>query len=137
MITQATKRGYVAVSMSFASGTTKVSMTAKKDMTVEGENGASVTLKAGEKFTVVRAASLGENMWYIVRDVIGEKKCTCAAMKPCRHEKLVAGSQPVSVLGEYKMSDEVYEKLAVIAREKQSTMMNAPLNGNKAFSILR
>jgi hypothetical protein len=93
-MTSTMTRGYVAVSLSFAASTTKVQMTARKDMVVQGENGASVTLKAGEKFTAVRSASLGPDMWYIVRNVSGEKKCSCPATKPCRHEKLVA-TQPV------------------------------------------
>jgi ribosomal protein L14E/L6E/L27E len=89
----ATTRGYVAVNFSFDARTDKVTCTARKDMTITGENGASVTLKAGEKFTAVRAASLGENMWYIVRQVSGVKKCSCPATKPCKHEKLVAASK--------------------------------------------
>lgn len=81
-----TTRGYIAISMSFDARTDKVEITARQDMAIEGTNGASVIIKAGEKFTAVRAASLGENMWYIVRDVVGQKKCTCMSHKPCKHE---------------------------------------------------
>lgn len=115
--TKSTPRGYVAVNMSLDSRTDMVECTARKDMTITGEHGASVSLKAGEKFTMVRAASLGENMWYIVRHVSGIKKCSCAASKPCKHEIHVAAlgkvkqaetSQPAS----YTMSE---AKLAALS----------------------
>lgn len=151
MITQSTKRGYFAVNMSFAAQTNKVTMTANKDMTINGENGASVTLRQGEKFTVVRAASLGENMFYIVRNVSGCKKCSCAAMKPCRHEKLVASKNASVSCRQPKRRSDILERIeqdreAVL--EVNNTLqplwdkmaekrLMAPLNGNRAFSILR
>jgi hypothetical protein len=73
-------------------------MTARKDMLVEGTNGASVSIKAGEKFTIVRAGSLGPDMFYIVRNITGEKKCSCLATKPCLHEIYVATGKPLAEL---------------------------------------
>lgn len=112
-------RGYVAINMSLDSRTDMVEMTARKDMVIDGEHGASVSLKAGEKFTAVRAASLGEDMWYIVRHVSGMKKCSCAANKPCRHEIAVAEqakkAEPAKVVEEpasHMMSEAVWAKLA-------------------------
>jgi len=130
----ATTRGYVAVNFSFDSRTDKVAMTARKDMTIKGENGAVVTLKQGEKFTAVRAASLGENMWYIVRDVTGEKKCSCAATKPCRHEKLVAAAKVAQSQDKLPVQP-VVSKIVDISKRRD--MLSAPLNGNRPFSILR
>lgn len=91
-------RGYVAVNFSFDSRTDKVECVARQDMVIEGENGASVSLKKGEKFTAVRAGSLGENMWYIVRQVSGAKKCSCPATKPCKHEIAVFTGRPLAEL---------------------------------------
>lgn len=91
-------RGYIAISMSFDARTDKVEITARQDLVITGTNGASVSIKAGEKFTVVRAASLGENMWYIVRDVVGQKKCTCMSHKPCKHEIAVFTGRPLAEL---------------------------------------
>ena len=91
-----TNRGYVVVNFSFDANTDKVLCTANKDMVIESVNGASVSLKKGEKFYAVRSDSLGENMWYIVRFVSGEKKCSCPANKPCKHEKKVQGRVQVT-----------------------------------------
>jgi hypothetical protein len=82
-----TKRGYVAIKVDFISDSTQLlPCTANKAMTIEGVNGAKVSLKAGEKFYLARAASLGDGWFYIVRLRIIGKKCSCAASKPCRHE---------------------------------------------------
>ena len=91
-------RGYVAVNFSFDSRTDKVECVARQDMVITGENGASVSLSKGEKFTAVRAGSLGKNMWYIVRRVSGAKKCSCPAAKPCVHEIHVATGRPLAEL---------------------------------------
>lgn len=80
-------RGYVAIQCDYVSAaTTRIACVAKCDMTIEGTNGASVDLKAGEAFWLVRSESLGENMFYIVREEIGVKRCSCPANKPCKHE---------------------------------------------------
>jgi hypothetical protein len=86
----ATQTKYTVVKIDFIAAETKMlQCTARKDMVIEGENGASVTLKAGEEFTLVRSDSLGEGWFYIVRQVSGEKKCSCPSHKPCKHEKAV------------------------------------------------
>lgn len=80
-------RGYVAVHVDYiAATTTRIACVARQAMTITGVNGASVELKAGEAFTLVRSESLGANMFYIVREVVGEKRCSCPANKPCKHE---------------------------------------------------
>jgi hypothetical protein len=142
----ATTRGYVAVNFSFDTRTDKVECTANKDMTITGENGAQVQLKAGETFTAVRAASLGENMWYIVKHVNGQKKCSCPATKPCRHEKLVVASRVVKCVAlstrQSLNSTEVERivRMPVITApfvKKNTDRMAAPLNGNRGFSLMR
>ena len=84
------KRGYVAIEVRFAGETQRIACVAKVDMHITGTNGASVEIKPGEAYTLVRSESLskelGKTMFYIVRQVSGEKKCSCPAMKPCRHE---------------------------------------------------
>lgn len=87
----AQKRGYVAVHVDYISESAqRIACVANKDMTITGEYGATASLKAGEAFYLVRSDSLskrlGKAMFYIVRDVIGEKKCSCPANKPCKHE---------------------------------------------------
>lgn len=91
-------RGYVAVNFSFDSRTDKVECVARQDMVIEGENGASVSLKKGEKFTAVRASSLGPDKWYIVRQVSGQKKCSCASTRVCKHEIAVFTGRPLAEL---------------------------------------
>lgn len=94
-----TTRGYTAVRIDFVDARAeKLSFTAKKDILIQGVNGASVHIKSGEKFTAVRATSLEENMWYIVRQVSGSKKCSCASTKPCKHEKCVATGRSLADL---------------------------------------
>jgi hypothetical protein len=79
---------YTAVKIELVpSGIQTLNITAKKSFTIPGQNGGSVTIEAGERFTVVRSASLGADMWYIVRHVPGVKRCSCPATKPCKHEK--------------------------------------------------
>jgi hypothetical protein len=144
--TRAMKK-YVAVNFTFDERTNKVECVANKDMTITGENGAIVTLKKGEKFTAVRAASLGENMWYIVRQVSGEKKCSCPATKPCRHEKLVAAVNVArkqftdwqdwqDELGrDVRKADESTTIQPI--RTPKPDMMSAALTTNRGFSLLR
>jgi hypothetical protein len=127
----ATKRGYVAVNFSFDSRTDKVECVARKDMVITGENGASISLKAGEKFTAVRASSLGENMWYIVRQLSGAKKCSCPAIKPCKHEKLVTSAKVASpvVSLPVKPAKPVTKPIDFGTRGK--------LNTSRAFTLMR
>lgn len=94
----AIKRGYVAVNMRIDPRNGKIEITACQDMTIEGANGASMTLKKGEKFVAVRAASLGKNMWYIVCSVTGFKKCTYSVTKPCAHEIHIATGRSLAEL---------------------------------------
>jgi len=108
--TKSTKRGYVAVKFTGVDSRTEMMhCTANKDLTIQGEHGASVALKAGEKFTAVRAGSLGPDMWYIVRNAKGEKKCTCAANKPCKHEIKVASGKSQTRMVTGKVSAKVAE----------------------------
>lgn len=84
-------RGFVAIKVDYiAAATTRIACVANKDMTIKGVNGASVTIKEGEAFWLVRAGSLGADMFYVVREVSGEKKCSCPANKPCKHEVSLA-----------------------------------------------
>src|SRR5689334_22882606 len=86
-----TNRPYTSVEIiNIGKAIKTLNITSKKDFTIQGTNGGSVTVKAGERFTLVRSDSLGPDMWYIVRQVSGVKKCSCPAMKPCKHEKSVA-----------------------------------------------
>ncbi|GCE14216.1 hypothetical protein KTT_41290 [Tengunoibacter tsumagoiensis] len=56
-------------------------------MVVQGTNGAEVHLRFGDVFYLIRSASLGDNMFYVVlADARGAKKCSCPARKPCKHE---------------------------------------------------
>jgi hypothetical protein len=85
-----THRPYTAVRIEFVPASIQtLNMTAKRDFTIPGTNGGSITLTKGERFTAVRASSLGHDMWYIVRQVSGLKRCSCPATKPCKHEKLM------------------------------------------------
>lgn len=94
-----TTRGYTAVRIDFVDARAeKLSFTAKKDIFIEGENGASVTISKGEKFYAVRAGSLGENMFYIVRCIPGVKKCSCPSCKVCVHELHVKNGRPLADL---------------------------------------
>lgn len=94
-----TTRGYTAVKLEYIDQRAeKLTFTAKKDIFIEGENGASVTIKAGEKFYAVRASSLGPNMFYIVRCVPGVKKCSCPSCKVCVHEQHVSTGKPLAEL---------------------------------------
>ena len=139
-----TTRGYTAIRIEHIDPRAeKLTFTAKKDINIEGINGASVNIKAGEKFYAVRATSLGDNMFYIVREVVGVKKCSCPAMCVCKHEKLIAAykatkivkvsqravskptQQPVVVSPKvasepqhYTMSKALHAKLASLAEEK-------------------
>lgn len=80
-------RGYVAIQCDYiAAKTARIACVAKCDMEIKGANGATVSLKAGEAFHLVRSESLGDNWFYIVREVTGEKRCSCPANKPCKHE---------------------------------------------------
>src|SRR5258707_4510476 len=86
-----TTKKYTAVKCDFIALETKMlQCTANKDLVIEGENGATIELKKGERFTLVRSDSLGDGWFYIVRQAHGEKKCSCPATKPCKHEKLAA-----------------------------------------------
>ena len=186
MATATTLRGYTTVTIEFVDPrTNKLEMTARQDMTIPGQNGASVTIKAGEHFTAVRSESQGENQWYLVRHVSGCKKCSCPAKKPCKHEKLVAAAhaehpvhtqaiQPVEVvppatlvaaepvvekakqpvivapvggrrstswfnriMEERARAVAIHSELLEIRERQEAERLAAPLNGNKAFSILR
>lgn len=154
-----TTRGYTAVKLEYIDPRAeKLTFTAKKDFTIEGENGASVTIKAGEKFYAVRASSLGPNMFYIVRCVPGIKKCSCASTKPCVHEKCVSTGRS---LVELKAEVEARAKGRVKARKSAKAskhqdklpaqqevssveptplrrdMLDAPLTRNSGFSLLK
>lgn len=92
-------RGYIAFEMRYiGSSIDSVAMTALKTFTVAGENGASVTIEAGEKFHAVRASSLGQDKWYIVRNVTGMKRCTCVSHKPCVHENHITTGRTLADL---------------------------------------
>lgn len=98
MTTAKTTRGYTAIRIDHIDPRAeRLTFTAKKDIFIEGVNGASVNIKAGEKFYAVRAASLGDNMFYIVREVIGVKKCSCPSVKQCKHEKLIVAHKAAKV----------------------------------------
>src|SRR5579859_6658787 len=100
-MTQTTRRtakittsAYTVVSLDVA-GAKMIRCTANKDMTIQGVNGASVELKAGEVFYAYKAESLNEqqgrsDLYYIVRNISGMKKCSCPARKPCKHEIALA-----------------------------------------------
>ncbi len=155
-------RGYVAVNLSFHINTDKVLCTANKAMVITGEYGASISLKKGEKFYAVRAGSLGENMWYIVRMVSGEKKCSCPANKPCVHEVYVTTGKPLVELRAeveartkarkvvakpaVKVVPPVVAKVAPLSPSpalvaKLATLpeycASSSLNGNRGFSLLK
>jgi hypothetical protein len=121
MITRTSKRGYTVVKLEFIDARTEmINITANKDMMIAGENGASVNIKAGETFKAVRAGSLGPDMWYVVRQVSGEKKCSCPAMKPCKHEKLVASkavAKVVAAMPVVEASAPTLEEIAEIVAE--------------------
>lgn len=140
-------RGYVAVNFSFDSRTDKVECVARQDMVIEGENGASVSLKKGEKFTAVRASSLGENMWYIVRQVSGQKKCSCASTRPCKHEIAVFTGRPLAELQAEAEARKVEKPRkakatksvdkSTIQEKTSDKMLNAALTSNRGFSLYR
>lgn len=146
-----TTRGYVAVQMSFDARTDKVEMTARQDMTIEGTNGASIRLSKGEKFTAVRAGSLGPDMWYIVRHVSGAKKCSCPATKPCVHEIHIATGRPLAELRAevkarakthktYVMNEAVHAKLTGLQDppcKGTDISQKGNLNTSRAFSMWR
>jgi len=141
---------YTAVKCDFIAPQTKMlQCTARQDMTIQGQNGASVTLKQGEKFTLVRSDSLGDGWFYVVRQVSGEKKCSCPSHKPCKHEKAVKTikltvAKPVesSTVAPIKSTDialdiERFKKeWAKPVRQKEDWTVAAPLNGNRGFSLL-
>lgn len=93
-ITTSTPRGYVAIRVDFLSPETQsLRCTACKDKHYVGTEGTFVDIKAGEVFYLVRAASLGADMFYIVRLVTGQKRCSCAGNRPCKHELFVASKE--------------------------------------------
>jgi hypothetical protein len=99
MTTAKTTRGYTAIRIEHIDPRAeRLTFTAKKDINIEGVNGASVSIKTGEKFYAVRAASLGNNMFYIVRNVVGAKKCSCPSKTRCVHEVHVATGKPLAEL---------------------------------------
>ena len=95
-----TTRGYTAIRIEHIDPRAeRLTFTAKKDINIEGVNGASVNIKAGEKFYAVRATSLGDNMFYIVRvAVVGAKKCSCPSTTRCVHEIHVVTGKPLAEL---------------------------------------
>ncbi len=117
-----TARGYVAINLGFAPQTNKVLMTANRDIVISGENGASVSLKKGEKFYAVRSDSLGDGWFYIVRMVSGEKKCSCPAKKPCKHEIAVKAVAPVVAKPAAKKSQAPYRDLLKERAEDQAIL---------------
>ena len=139
-----TTAAYVAVRIDhIAPETTIVPCTANKAIHIEGVNGGVVDLKAGEKFFLHRAASLGENMFYIVRLVAGAKKCTCAAKKPCRHEKAIAARlqsahpMPAPIAVE-QSAPRTFVTIAC-RRPAARAIAEAPLHGarNQGFHFMR
>ena len=152
-----TTRGYVAVNLSLAPQTDKMEYIANGDMVIEGTNGAIVTLKKGEHFFVVRAGSLGPNMFYLMKqDVKGVKKCSCASTRPCVHEIYVATGKPLAEIraenaarakarktaNRFRASEPA--RIAQMLDEKPAPIIAAPQianytfgNQNRAFSILR
>lgn len=99
MATTKTTRGYTAIRIDHIDPRAeRLTFTAKKDIFIEGVNGASVSIKAGEKFYAVRAASLGDNMFYIVRQIVGAKKCSCPSTTRCVHDMHVATGKPLDEL---------------------------------------
>lgn len=99
MTTAKTTRGYTAIRIEHIDPRAeRLTFTAKKDIFIEGVNGASVSIKAGEKFYAVRAASLGDNMFYIVRQIVGAKKCSCPSTTRCVHDMHVATGRPLDEL---------------------------------------
>lgn len=156
----AATRGYTAIKLEYIDPRAeKVTFTAKKDIFIEGTNGASVTIKSGERFYAVRAASLGENMFYIVRCVPGVKKCSCPSCKVCKHEKLVATGRPLAELKtevEAKAKERAKSRKAKVAKsakvvEKSAQevvspvdpiplkrdMLDAPLTSNRGFQMFK
>jgi hypothetical protein len=161
-------RGYVAVKIEYVDARTEMlNFTANKDIIVQGTHGATVTIKAGEKFHAVRAGSLGEDMWYLVRPSLkGMKRCSCAANSPCVHEIRISTGKPLAELraaktrktanpvvveapivetvnepapaSEYRMSDALVEKLAAVASLDQ-LMKRTSLKSerNQGFSLMR
>ena len=145
-------RGYVAFEMKhIAPSIDMVTMTANKSFSVLGANGAHATIWEGEKFTAVRAGSLGPDMWYIVRNVTGTKKCSCPANKPCKHEIAVQAKQAKAAVVVPQISEEakakqeetaLYEKIKARAKyasqgHEDAVWNSAPLNGNRGFSLFR
>ena len=88
-------------------------------------------------------------MFYMVRCVPGIKKCSCASTKPCVHEKCVStGRSLVELKAEVearakgrvkaRKSAKVVERPAqVVDISEKRDMLDAPLNGNKPFTLLK
>jgi hypothetical protein len=134
---------YIIIYLDYIAPETKLlPCKANKDMTITGENGAIVHLRAGEAFDLVRSDSV-ENGWYIVRHVSGEKRCSCPATKPCIHEKAVAmrmatrrGRIEILVAGRTAqiVTKPVPKPCSVTI---EARMEHMPLNGNRGFSLMR
>lgn len=155
-----TTRGYTAVKLEYIDPRAeKLTFTAKKDIFIEGANGASVTIKAGEKFYAVRASSLGPNMFYIVRCVPGVKKCSCPSCKVCVHELHVKNGRPLAELKaemETKAKERAKSRKAAKAKlaqqedksssqdvvslndkRRERDILDEPLTSNRGFELLR
>lgn len=128
---------YTAVKCEYIAATTQMlQCTANKDMTIEGKNGAKVELKKGEKFTLVRSDSLGEGWFYIVRQVSGEKKCSCPSHKPCKHEKAVKVCTPAKATVAQKV-ESFKRDWGKPSRQREDRAETAPLTTNRGFSLMK
>lgn len=154
-------RPFVAIKVEHVAATTMIiPCTARKDLEIEGDNGAKIRIKAGDKFYLHRSASLGENMFYIVQVILDVPLCTCMATKPCKHETAIAARIEVSEVEEQPVEVEELAPVLVTAapapsphlgyasnlamieqarkeRRAQERRENAPLNGNRPFSMMR
>lgn len=135
MTTTATKQtkhtaAYTAVYMPYIKNATPNSIIrcqAKEDRKIEGVNGASVELKAGEWFYLAASDSLGADMYYIVREVSGAKKCSCPARKPCKHEIKVAAKRQASMAVQ-----PVLEPVVVVQEAEQIIAESAQVDEEEA-----
>ncbi len=78
---------YTAVRIgSVAATTNTIRCVARKNLRIEGVNGAAVDIRAGEVFYLARSESLGGDWFYIVDMREGVMNpCSCPARSMCKH----------------------------------------------------
>ncbi len=97
------QRGYAVVRAAFLASA-KLQCTASEDVMITGINGMQVTFKKGEKFTLLRAESLGDdNLFYVVPRVAVARPASLAASIKARDEAArlavpLNGNRPFRIL---------------------------------------